>query len=98
MLMMMPVMSRPPKGTLLRRRAAEERQKELKRPTCLITPMRKIAMKGPSNAELANKKHKGTQTHGPPGNSRPKYGEARHVQKDEKDARKGYTKASMHKF
>jgi hypothetical protein len=98
MLVVMAMMGGPPESALLGRGAAEKREEKLKGAARFVAAVGEIAMERPRNPEFPGEKHEGAKRHGSPGNPGPKHGEARHVDKDEEDARKRYTEASMHKF
>jgi len=92
------MMGGPPESALLGRGAAEKGEEKLKEPARFVAPVGKIAMEGPGNPKFPGKEHEGAETDRPPSDAGPKHGEADHMDHDKKDARKGYIKASMHKF
>src|ERR1700733_12142299 len=92
MLVMMPMMGRPPQRALLGRRAPQKSEAKLEPAARLVTPMGEVAMKSTGDAELPDEEHKGTKRHGFQVNSGPKHRKTSHVNRDKKDAGKGDAK------
>jgi hypothetical protein len=96
MLVMMPMLRRPPERPLLRRRAAKEGETKLEESTRLVTPMGKITMKPAGDAKLADQEHESAERHGIEIDSRPKHAETCQMNQDKKNAGKSDIKAARH--
>ena len=88
MLVVVAVMSGPPKSPLLRRRAAEESEAKLEEPARLVAAVGEIAVKSAGDAELTSEKHKGAERDGLHIDAGPDHGKACQMDPDEKKTRK----------
>lgn len=96
MLVMMPMLCRPPERPLLRGGPPKKGEAKLEQTTGFITSMREVTMESPGDPEFADKEHEGRERHRLQINSGPKHGEARQMNHDEKNPRKSDIKASIH--
>ncbi len=93
---MVPMLRRPPERTLLPCGASQKSEAKLKKAARLVAPVREIAMKPASDAELPDKEHESAERRGLQINSSPKDGKARQVNHDKENARKSDIKAARH--
>ena len=96
MLVVMPVMCRPPERTLLSRCTSEKGEAKLEPATRLVASVGEITMKSAGYTELPDEEHKETQPHRIQVDSGPKRSETGQVNQDKKDARDGNVKAARH--
>jgi hypothetical protein len=97
-LVMMPMLGRPPERTLLRGGAPKKGEAKLEKSTGFIASMREITMKSSRDAEFADKEHEGTERHGLQIHSSPKHGETREMNHDKKNTGKSNIKAARHTY
>ena len=96
MLVMMPMLRRPPECPLLRRGAAQEGEAKLEEAARFIASMGEITMKSPGDPKFANEEYESAERHSLQIYARPKHGEARQVNHDKKNASKSDVKAASH--